>query len=170
MEAPVSRKAPKAEPEAADPTPGDHLKRMVGTWRAEARMFVGEGDPVETRGVVINSLVMGDKFLKSEYKGEMDGRSVLGFGLDGYDEATGSATGMWADSMDPAIHYFVGTCEDLCRTKTMYSEQTDPESGKTLTTKGVTKIISNSMYTYEAWDKLGDGEYRRTMQIRFNKM
>ena len=170
MEVPVSRKAPKEEPAPAEPTAADHLKLLVGTWRAEARLFVGEGEPVQSKGVVINSLVLGDTFLKSEYKGDMDGRSILGLGLDGYDAASGTATATWADNMDPAIYFFEGTCEDLCRTKTLYSERTDAESGKIRTTKTVTKIHSNSMYTYEAWDKLGDGEYRPTMQIRFNKL
>lgn len=178
LEAPVKqqltleKKAKKTEgstPSISDQH--DILGMMAGRFRAEARIYPAPGvDPIESRGMTISELIMGGRFLQTKFKGDMNGRSFEGMALDGYDVDSGKHRSVWIDSMGTAIQTFEGTADKTGRVLTLFSESVDPESGKTKTTKGVTTIRSHSLFTYEAWEKLGDGEFFKTMEVRYTRM
>jgi hypothetical protein len=151
--------------------PGEHheaLKALEGIWSAQVRIFGGP-EPILARGVIQSEMVLGGRFLESRYKGEMLGQQFLGIGLDGYDNATGKNVAIWLDTMGTMIMRFEGEASDDGKVRTMFGDVDDPVTGETKTVKVVTSILSAHRYTYEAWEKTGDGEYTKTMEIIFSR-
>jgi len=150
----------------------EHLAKLVGQWQVRIKMFPPEEDavPIESRGMVVNTMVMGGRFLQADYKGEFMRQKVLGMGLDGYDSAKKKHVGIWVDDMATALNYFEGECSDDGKVMTMYSTGVDPQSGQAVTFRGVTTIKSTSMFTYEQSMKMGDGEFVSAMQAIYTKI
>ena len=58
---------------AAMSAPGqqhERLKAFVGTFRAQVKMWMGPGEPTQTTGTMTNTMLLGDRFLHQEYKGD----------------------------------------------------------------------------------------------------
>ena len=147
-----------------------HLERLVGDWRAQIRIYTEPGaEPMEIEGRVHNEMVLDGRFLHSEYKGALMGEKFLGIGYDGYDTAAEKHVGLWIDSGATGMGFFEGSCDAEGKVQTMFAEFIDPMTGKTKKMKGVTKVKSHSMYTYEAWDVAEDGKTTKTMEIVFTK-
>ena len=43
---------------------------FVGTFKAEVKMWMGPGEPMVSTGVMVNTLDLGGRFLRQEYKGD----------------------------------------------------------------------------------------------------
>jgi hypothetical protein len=114
-------------------------------------------------------MILGGRFLKSMYKGDMMGEAFLGMGLDGYDTHKQKYVGMWVDTLGTMMTVLEGEADEGGKTRTMYGELVDPLTGAKKSVKGIVTIVSTNRYTYESWEKSGDGEFERTMQIIFSK-
>lgn len=147
-----------------------HLARLVGQWQARVRFYFPGQEPVESRAIVVNEMSLDGRFLVGNYKGEFMRRPVLGMQIDGYDNSKQKHTGIWIDNLSTAVNYFEGDCSDDGNVITMISHGVDPASGKPKVTKSVTTINSTSNYTYQGWEKVGDGEFVKVMEAVYNKI
>ena len=99
------------EPQApADPTmeemiklgsPGpqhEYLKPMAGTWDVESSMWMGPGEPTKSKATSTSTWVLGGRFLRQEYQGEMEGMPFTGLGYTGFDNYKQQFVGTWMDS------------------------------------------------------------------------
>ena len=147
-----------------DPTaPGPAHKRLealAGRWIAEAQLTPEHGEePVQFRGGAMSEMILGGRFLKTEYKGEMMGEAMLGFGLDGYDNVTGKHQGVWVDTAGTAMFKYEGTWNEDGTVLTTYGEYVHPESGETVKARNTTTIKTTSTYTFESAMANDKGEY-----------
>ena len=126
-------------------------------------------EPAEGRGVSQNEMILGGRFLKTMYKGDMMGQAFLGMGLDGYDKHKQKYVGIWIDTMGTMMTTFEGDAEESGKSLTMYGEYVDPLTGTKKDVKGILTVVSTNRYTYESWEKSGDGEFEKTMQIIYSK-
>jgi hypothetical protein len=142
------------------------LKRMLGTWDVQARLwFEPRADPVAMSGTSITEKDPVDGFIQTRLKATLLGEMITGMGLDGYDQTREKFVSVWIDSADAGIATFEGTYDPNTRAITSFGEKRDPETGKKVETKGVTTFKSNSMYTYEAWVKDDKGEWVKMMEM-----
>jgi len=146
------------------------LERLAGRWEAKIKAWMGPGEPVEGRGVAMNEMIFGGRFLRMEYKGEMMGETYVGLGLDGYDNVAQKYTGVWLDSMSTSIYRSEGECAQPCMARTMHGVHTDPLSGRTVKSRTLTKIVAPDEYTYKTWEENEQGEEVKTMEIVFRKI
>lgn len=169
---PLVSKEKGAEEKTEDPSHQSELERLVGHWSGQVRVYTEPGNKesaIEGRGIASASLVMGGKFLRTEYKGEMFDQAFQGLGMDGYDSARGKHVSFWADSQDGRMALFTGDCSDDGKTLTMYADSLDPATGAEVKVKGITMIRSHQRYTYEQYVQNGEGEWLLVMQGVFSK-
>ena len=138
--------------------PHKFLERLAGRWSAKVKLWSGPGDPVEARGVALNEMILGGRFLRMEYKGEMMGETFVSLSLDGYDNTTKKYTGVWIDSMGTTMYTYEGECADPCMTRTMHTEYVDPATGKTVKGRTVTRLLAPNEFDYESWELYHEGE------------
>lgn len=172
QELPVVVPDAQAEPEDVNPH-HSMLRRFVGHWQAQARMYLEPGgSPVESRGVARNELILNGNALRMDYKGEFQGQPFVGFGIDGYDMDKNEHFSTWMDSMSTGISYDTGVrCKhdgdvDLV---TFNGQTRDPASGATVNTKTRLSMRTSTTYTIEQWIVPADGDETPSMQIIFTR-
>ena len=88
--------------EFPSPKPGAAHKlfaRDAGTWDAQIRLYVTPGaPPLESKAVVVNTLICGGLYLQQHFKGKMGDADFEGHGLTGYDPVRNRYIGTWVDS------------------------------------------------------------------------
>ena len=83
-------------------TPGEEHKelgKLVGTWRASIKMWMGPGEPTVSEGTITYEWILGGHYLKSRHTSEFAGMPFEGMGIDGYDRAQNFYYSLWFDTM-----------------------------------------------------------------------
>lgn len=154
-------------------TPNEHhqqLARRVGTWQAEGTFWMEPGsDPVRSLGTMTNRMVLGGRFLQSEYEATFMEKPFSGFGLEGYDVAQQKHIGMWVDSMGTMMMTSEGQCQQDGKILTTYSNFKDPVSGQDLTMKTVTTEVDGAKHIMEAWMGPQEEKMFKTMEIVYTR-
>jgi len=182
---PEPKPASEAEPSpgaAADPaaaveaagTPGEHhavLERLAGTWNVEILFWPAAGaEPVKTVGMVVNEMIMDGRFLESRFKGTIDGRSFVGTGHEGYDDARGKYVSTWIDSLSTGMAYAEGAPTENPNVIVTRGTTADPATGAIRKTKNVTTIRSASVYTFEMFESADGEDWTNTMKIVYTRI
>src|SRR6266404_2460383 len=63
------------------------LAELVGTFDCKVTVFLPEGKPLESTGVMKREMVLGGRFLQEDFDGSFAGKPFKGHGLTGYDPA-----------------------------------------------------------------------------------
>ena len=145
----------------------EYLKRLEGTWKARTKFWMSpDQPPQESQGTMTNKLILGDRFLQSNYEGDTPWGPFSGMAIDGFDRIKKKYTGLWMDSMGTAMMVFEGDRDG--DVKTMFSECVDP-TGKQAKTKGVTTILSRDEHRYESYVSAPNGETFKNMEIVYTR-
>ena len=143
------------------------LSHMAGVWDAEMKFWMAPGgEPMTSSGSEKNTMVFGDRYLKSEFDGEFDGEKFQGLGYVGYSNADKKYQSVWMDSMGTAIGWATGTAEG--DTITFTGEETDPFTGDVMKFKdvGVMKDIDTRVYSRYY---MVDGDEFKSMEITYTR-
>jgi hypothetical protein len=106
-----------------------------------------------TKGIAENVWVLGGRFLRSDFKGEMMGMQMTGFGLTGYDNYAKMYHGLWVDNLSTTLATMEGTFDQSGKVLTMYGKMNEwmtGELGKTV--KYVTRVVSKDKHVFEIHD------------------
>lgn len=143
--------------ELASPGEGHKkLEDLVGVWETETKMWMageGSGQAAITKGSSEGSWVLGGRFLRQDFKGEMMGMQMTGFGFTGYDNYAKRYLAMWVDNMSTTLSTMEGTFDRSGKVLTMYGKMDEwmtGELGKTV--KYVTRFISKDKHVFEIHD------------------
>ncbi|MEO1584121.1 MAG: DUF1579 family protein [Planctomycetota bacterium] len=117
----------------------ERFASMVGVWDGVISADLPGGGGWESRGVMTNELIMGGRFLKGSWQGEMMGEPFTGVSLMGYSAIAGEHQSIWYDSTANQLNYFTGS-SDADGVMTMMGEETDPMTGQTLATKDIVSM------------------------------
>jgi hypothetical protein len=153
-------------------TPGDMHKKLAmlsGTWKAESKVWMKGPDslPSISKGTSQKSMVLGGRYLKEEFKGEMMGQPFLGTGYTAYDNLKKKFIETWIDNMGTAISTMEGTLDEEGKVLTLSGKMDDPMTGETdKEVKYVLRIIDKNKHVFEAFDEDSD---KPTMQITYTK-
>lgn len=153
--------------------PGDHhrhLQQMAGTWKADATFWMApEAPPTKSTGTMKSEMILGGRFLKSDFAGDFMGSPFNGVAIDGYDNQAHKHMGLWMDSMGTSIISLEGSCEQGGKVQTMHTEFTDPMTGTLKKVKAMTTMQAPDRYLFEWWEAEGDGQMRKSMEIQYTK-
>lgn len=155
---------------AAAANPGEPHKRMAqmaGNWTYKMTMWMAPGQPpMETTGTIESSMILGGRYLRSIYKGNVMGQDFEGHGTDAYDNVAKEYVGTWVDNMGTGIMTTRGTCDDpACKVMTATGEMNDAMAGGPVKVKMVTTHIDKDNFKFEMFMVSGEGGETKTMEI-----
>ena len=152
------------------------LKKDVGVWDAEMKLWMAGPDqePTVSKGSERNRM-LGDFWVLSTYTSNLGGQDFQGSSQLGYDPQKKKFVGTWVDTMSTHISTMEGTYDDATSELTMFMTSVDPESGKEVKAKTVSKYVDKDTRTFVMYmqdpsggDKWGqvDGNQLQTQSYR----
>jgi len=153
-------------------TPGEmhtRLSALEGVWDTESRIMMGE-DPQISRGTAEYLWIMGGRYLRQDFRGEMMGRPMNGMSLTGYDNHAKKYVGIWIDDAGTGIATMDGHMNQDGSVLTMFGkmdEWTTGEIGKTV--KYVTRILDQDKHVFEIHDMAIGEPNTKVMEITYTR-
>lgn len=142
-----------------------HIEQFAGQWYTLVKQFSPDGAvQSEDKGSTVCKMVMGGRFLQSEYEGRFMGSPTRGGGLMGFNNAERRVESTWAESLGTGISYMTGSFDAEGKVLTLSSEYTGPDGAKG-TIKQVTRWTGKDTYTTEFTDAKGV----KLMQIEYTR-
>ena len=146
------------------------FKQLVGNWKTESKFWMDPSQPpMTTLGKATSQLIMGGRFLQSEFTGDFMGMPFQGLGIDGYDRVQEKFVSVWMDNMGTMIMKMEGSLDDSGKILTMTSEYIDPMTRKPSKMKTVTTIVSDTEHKFEYFTPGPDGKFFRGMEMIYTR-
>lgn len=154
-------------------TPGpehDLLKPFVGTFRATVKLWMGPGDPMVSTGTMTNTMDLGGRFLRQNYKGDpAEGPtpfpSFEGRGFWGYNKATSQYEGFWIDTATTIMQTEIGTVDETGKVWTMVGEMMH-QPGQTVKKRTVITLTDADHHSMVTYFQMGEDE-SKGMEIEY---
>ena len=154
-------------------TPGEGHKRLdafVGSWTTKNTMWMEPGKPPEvTEGTADQKWVLGGRYLEQRYEGTMMGQPFSGIGYTGFDNGTKKYEATWMDTTGTAILFMKGTFDKAGKILTSTGQMNDFVTGKPMTMRNKTTIVSPDEILFELFGPGPDGKEVRMMEIRYTR-
>lgn len=152
-------------------TPGpvhQQFAKAVGNWKVVVTTFMG-GQESKSEGSASCEMLLGGRYLKSSFKGNMMGMPFEGMGLDAYDNATKEYINVWIDSFGTGVMNLKGKMDEKTKEIIYTGTIVDPMTGKDAMTKNVLKNIDDDhqlmvMYMIEG------GQEIKNMQLEYTRV
>jgi hypothetical protein len=150
-------------------TPGTHHRKLdpfAGTWNARVRHWMHPGaDANESTGTMTSTWVLGNRFLKQEYKD--DSGQFEGTGFWGYNNVTGRYEGFWIDVMMTGMTYDVGDCDEAGKVWTMSGESEFPTAGRKVAKRTIITLLGPDRHVMEMHYTGPDGDEFKALEIEY---
>jgi hypothetical protein len=143
------------------PKPGpEHelLKQLEGEWDAHTKLMEPGKPAEESKGTYTAKMDVGGLFLVTDFKGKMFGQPFRGHGISGYNPHKKKYTGVWVDSMSPAIYQTEGTFDKAGKVLTDIMEGPDPMTGKTMKMRMTTEIKDKDQIVFRIFSFPEEGK------------
>jgi hypothetical protein len=155
-------------------TPGENhklMETMAGTFKAVVKTFHGPGAPPEvSEGLSVNTMVLGGRYLRQEFKGEFMGETFEGVGFMGYDNVLKKFQGVWMDSMSTAMMNGTSALDKTGKVLNGATTYTDPATGKVKTTRDVMTLVDKDRHVSQMYEKGPDGKEFLMMEITYTRV
>lgn len=146
------------------------LAGMVGTWDAEVTSWMEPGQPpTKSKGTSENRMVLGGRWVESQFTSVMMGQPFEGLGYTGYDNYKKKYIGTWMDTMSTAAMMSEGTSDAAGKVTTSTSTMDDFMTGKSATIKMITTIVSPDHHVFEMWGPDPSGKNVKQMEIVYKR-
>jgi hypothetical protein len=159
-----------AEDEFPKPGPQqERLKQLAGDWNAKITCnFPGTDGPTESSGKQTAKMDIGGYFLVADFTGEFAGQPFKGHSITGYDPFQKKYTGVWVDSMGPALYNTVGEWDKAGKTYTEQMQGPGPD-GKPIKFRSVTKITDDNHMQFTMSMVGEDDQEAKMMEIQYSR-
>jgi len=149
------------------------LKPFVGVFRAEAKLWMGSGEPHVSTGTMTNEWDLGGRYLKQTYVGdpsegpfpEFQGRGYWGYNtvLDRYE-------GFWIDTASTFMAMETGQHDEATNVWTMTKTAVNPETGEPMQTRTVITLLDQDSHVTEMFFETPDGGELKGMAITYERV
>jgi hypothetical protein len=147
-----------------------HLARLAGDWTFANKMWMAPGQPPsESGGTMHGEMILGGRYVQTEWKGTIMGMPFEGHGVDGYDNLAKKYVSSWIDNMGTGIMMSTGSCEDGGKKCTSTGEMMDPMTGKSATMRSVITWMSDSSFKMEMYGNGPDGSEMKMMELEVKR-
>jgi len=146
------------------------LEAIAGNWTAKQSMWMDPKTPPMTEtGTSSNTLTLGGRHLRSEYRSQWMGQPFEGVSHIGYDNVTGKYYNSWMDNSSTGLFVAHGDYDAATKTYTFTGEMNDPaQGGAKVPMREVLRIIDNDHHIFEMHETRG-GKEAKTMQIEYTR-
>jgi hypothetical protein len=149
-------------------TPGEPhklLAKLEGNWTTRSRGWMEpDKPPVESTGACEQRMILGGRYLRQEYAGDMMGQPFTGINLLGYDNQSGKYQSVWLDTMSTAIYFFEGTASADGKVITQECSYDDPVRGPSVW-RTVTRIKDDNTIDFEMFLTPKGGKEEKMMEM-----
>jgi len=147
------------------------LKRMAGTFEGEVAIKMAADAPeMKTKGRETSEMILGGRFLKTDYSGDMMGMPFKGMQLQGYDTFKKKFVSVWADSMNNGVMTAEGTADAAGKVISFSGEYADPMAGGKLKQyRQVLTITDDDHHEFEMLENGDDGKEFRGLYIKYTR-
>jgi hypothetical protein len=179
---PVSAQDPVASPSeqdialqawvrAAEPGPWHaFLARRAGTWQVAGRIWNDpEGEPALSTGTARLEMILGGRFLQEVLHGEAGGQEFSGLGLLGCDNASGTITALWVDSMGTRTSVLSGPAGQAGEPLELRGSMTDPAIDRGLNQRVVITFVSEDEQRWEYFGAPEGFEEMKMMELVYSR-
>lgn len=142
------------------------LKKDLGSWDAEMKIWAEGQSPLEAKGVEVNQAV-GDLWVTSRFDAEIFGQKFAGSGTFGYDVSRKKYVGTWIDSSSPYVSHMEGSYDKTSNTLTMTTRGKDP-SGQEMEGKNTMRYVDENTRIFTMYNKQGD-KYVKVIEITYKR-
>jgi hypothetical protein len=152
-------------------TPNEHHARFsvfVGEWDSTVTMFEPGQDPSVSKGVMVNTLIHGGRYVHHEYRGDFMGMPFTGSGTFGYNNATKQYEGTWMDSMSTGIMSSTGTYDEATKTYNTVTSMYGP-GGVKIPGREVIVVHSNDSHSMEMYHTMPGMPEMKAMEIKYTR-
>ncbi len=149
-----------------------HLEKLVGNWTVKTSMLMDpNAPPMESMGTAKNSWVLGGRWVRQEFTGDMMGMPFEGIGMTGYDNFKKEFISTWTDNMSTTMIRSTGTCNASGTEFNMSGIMDEPMTGeRDKKFRHVWKVTSADTHVFEAYDNIpGKGEVR-VMELTYTRV
>jgi hypothetical protein len=153
-------------------TPGEYhkfLAKMEGTWKAEVKSYEAPGEPQVSLGTSVNTMVLGGRYLKQEFKSSFMNMPFEGIGFTGYDNVQKRFQATWMDNMSTAMMYGTGALDASGKVLTSTMTYSDPVTGKEQIARSIGRIVDDKTHVFEMYGPGRDGKEFKMMEITYRK-
>jgi hypothetical protein len=158
--------------EAGTPGAGHEvLKSVEGEWNVASRHWMKPGDkPQESAGTSTITWILGGRYLKQEFKGEMMGRPYEGLGFVGYDNVRKEYASVWMDNMSTGLFRSTGQYDKGSKTIKDEGTFSCPVTGeKNMWFRSEWKIAGKSKHVFSMFMKGPDGNEFKSMELVYTR-
>jgi len=150
--------------------PHQLLGGMAGSWATKTKAWMDPTQPpMESAGSAEQAMILGGRFLRQEFTGDMMGGVYNGIGFTGYSNHSKKYVSTWMDSSSTDIMYFEGTGSADGKTITLetgYYE--DPFRGQ-MKWRSVTKVVDDRTWMFELYGVDKKGKAERMIEITYTR-
>lgn len=154
-------------------TPGDghkKLEALAGSWTAKTTIWMDPSKPPQvTEGTSEAKWVLGGRYLEQRYEGKFMEQPFLGLGYTGFDNFTKKYESTWMDTAGTSVMVLRGAFDKSGKVLTASGKTNDFASGKLVTIREKTTIVSNDEVLFEMWGPAPDGKDFKMMEIRYTR-
>jgi len=107
------------------------LEKFTGHWSTEMRLWMDPSQPpMVSEGYTNSAMMLGGRFVHTEFKGSMMGMPYNGAGIMGYDNNRKLFNSTWVSNMDTGMHVSRGALNMDGTIMTLIGEMDEPMSGE----------------------------------------
>jgi len=146
------------------------LKAFEGEWDGTCTQTPDPNKPaVESKFRETSKMSLGGFWLITEFKGEMEGKTVEGHGVMGYDPLKRKYVTTWVDSMWPHLFVAEGDADASGKRLTFMGEMIDPATQKPVKEKLVFDLGESDARTLVFYKIGSDGKETKAGEVRYTR-
>jgi hypothetical protein len=153
--------------------PHQELAKQAGNWDLAVKAWMKPGaPPQESKGTAERTMILGGRVLSEKVTGDPVAPGMgpfEGFGLSGFDNASGKYWGTWADNMGTGLMMATGTCDEKTHTCTLKGSYTDPMTKKAKHTRMVTHWEGDDKSVMELYETGKGGKEAKTTEVTYTR-
>jgi hypothetical protein len=160
---------PGMEAMAKAAAPGEQhkrLARMAGEWTFTNKMWMAPNQPpAESGGAMYAQMIMGGRYIQTNWSGHMMGMLFEGRGIEGYDNLAKQYVSSWVDNMGTGIIYSTGSCDEKGTKCSMKGDMLDPMTGQKSYMRQEVTWIDDNTFKNEMYGPGMDGKEFKWMEM-----
>ncbi len=155
-------------------TPGamhEHMAKMTGEWKTHSTFWNYPGAEAQSaEGKLVNEMILGGRYLKGNYSGDMMGMPFEGISFEAYDNAAKKFFNVWIDNFGTGIMTGVGEMNK--ETNELHYELTftNMMDGTPAKAREVFKFIDDDHMLMEMYMTTPDGTEWKSMEIKYDRV
>ena len=128
------------------------LAGMAGSWATKTKAWMDSTQPpMESTGTAEQTMILGGRFLRQEFTGDMMGSVFTGIGFTGYENRSKKFVSTWMDSSSTDLLYMEGTGSADGKTITLESRYYDDPIRGPMKWRSVTKVVNDRTWLFELY-------------------